>query len=98
VCDIISCFEVYIIQLNALTTPSFGRAAKSGGRSNLVRSVIDIVSYVEPCFVSLGSFRLFRPGFDKQRSHAAPAQFQRSGNTDRACTHDAHVKRLLKDL
>ncbi|KQU87226.1 hypothetical protein ASD02_33375 [Ensifer sp. Root1252] len=97
-CDIISCLEVYIIQLNALPTPSFGRAAKSGGRSKSVRSVIDIVFYVEACFVSLGSFRSFRPRFEKQRSHAAPAQFKRSGNTDRASARDAHVKRLLKDL
>ena len=97
-CDIVSCFEIYIIQLNALPTPSFGRAAKSGGRSNSVRGVIEIVSYVEPCFVWLGSFRSFRPGIDKQRSHAAPAQFQRGGNTDWTCAHDAHVKHLLKDL
>jgi len=98
VCDIISCFEVYIIKLNALPTPSFGRAAKSGGRSKSVRSVIDIVSYVEPCFVLVRSFRSFRPGFDKQRSQASPAQFQCSGNTDRACARDAYVKHLLKDL
>lgn len=63
-----------------------------------VRSVINIVFYVEACIVSLGSFRSFRPGFDKQRSHAAPAQFQRSGNTDGASAPDTHVERLLKDL
>ncbi|WFU09596.1 hypothetical protein QA646_01625 [Rhizobium sp. CB3090] len=96
--DVISCFEVYIIQLNALPTPSFGRAAQSGGRSHSVGSVMDIVFYVEACFVSFGSLRLFRPGFDKQRSHAAPAQFQRSGNTDRSCACNTHVKSLLKDL
>jgi hypothetical protein len=98
VCDIISCFEVYIVQLNALPTPSFGRATESGGRSNSVRGVMDIVSYVEACFVSLRSFRLFRSGFDEHRSHAAPAQFQRNGNSDRACAHDAHVEPLLKHL
>ncbi|MBB5577195.1 hypothetical protein GGD50_005846 [Rhizobium paranaense] len=97
-CDIISSLEVYVIQLDALPAPSSGRAAKSGGRRHLVCSVMGIFSYVEPSFVSFGSLRLLRPGFDQQRSHAAPAQFQCSGDTDRSRARDAHVKPLLKHL
>ncbi|MEF0944167.1 hypothetical protein QDY28_29185 [Rhizobium sp. BR 362] len=96
--NIISRFEIYIVQLNALPAPPLGRAAKSGRRSDLVCRVMDIVSYIEPGLVSLRSFRLFRPGLEKQRSHAAPAQFQRSGNADGARTHDTHVEHLLKNL
>ncbi|MBB4570859.1 hypothetical protein GGE67_004162 [Rhizobium leucaenae] len=98
VCNIVSRFEIYVIQFNALPAPPLGRASKSGRRSDLVRSMMGIVSYIEPGIVSLRPFRLFRPGLEKQRSHAAPAQFQRSGNADGPRTHDAHVEHLLKNL